>query len=159
VYGPRQDPHGEAGVVSIFCGRILEGRPLTVYGDGTQTRDYVYVSDVVDAVRLAVGATLPDPIGIDARAFNVGTGMATSVLELASVLRNVSGADAPIEFAPERRGEQLASFVTIDRARAELGWQPRVGLEQGLRETFNFFAARAGIAVPKSAADTTLVGP
>jgi UDP-glucose 4-epimerase len=143
VYGPRQDPHGEAGVVSIFCRRILENRPLTVYGDGTQTRDYVYVLDVVTAVQAAVEANLSDPVGIDARAFNVGTPIPTSVLELASILRRVAGSATRIEFAPNRRGEQTASFVTIDKARDQLGWQPRVGLEQGLRETFEWFAARA----------------
>ena len=142
VYGPRQDPHGEAGVVAIFCGRILENRPLTVYGDGTQTRDYVYVADVVNAIRAAVSAKLLDPVGIDARGFNIGTSVPTSVLELASVLRRVAGSGTEIEFAPNRRGEQTASFVTIDKARDELGWQPSVGLEQGLRETFEWFAAR-----------------
>jgi UDP-glucose 4-epimerase len=142
VYGPRQDPHGEAGVVAIFCGRILENRSLTVYGDGTQTRDYVYVADVVDSVRAAVSAKLAEPMGIDARGFNIGTSIPTSVLELASVLRRVAGSETQIEFAPNRRGEQMASFVTIEKARDQLGWQPRVGLEQGLRETFEWFAGR-----------------
>src|SRR6266404_1405004 len=95
VYGPRQDPHGEAGVVAIFCGRILDGRPLTVYGDGTQTRDYVYVADVVEAIKRAVTAPLSDPRRVDERAFNIGTGIETSVLELASVLRKATRAAAP----------------------------------------------------------------
>lgn len=146
VYGPRQDPHGEAGVVAIFCGRILEDRPLTIFGDGTQTRDYVYIRDVVDAVALAIDAPLADPTGIDARAFNIGTGVGTSVLELAASLRRVSRAEAPIEFAPSRRGEQQASFVVIDKACSKLGWSPRVGLDDGLAETFAWFAARAGAA-------------
>jgi UDP-glucose 4-epimerase len=143
VYGPRQDPHGEAGVVAIFCGRLLEDRALTVFGDGTQTRDYVYVSDVVDAVRRALDAPLAAPTGIDARAFNIGTGVPTSVLALADALRRVAASDAPIEFAPHRPGEQQASFVNVDKARAELGWAPRMSLEQGLSETFAWFAARA----------------
>jgi UDP-glucose 4-epimerase len=154
VYGPRQDPHGEAGVVAIFSNRILQGQPLTVYGDGTQTRDYIYISDVVGAVRAAVGVPLPEPLGIDARAFNVGTAIPTSVLQLASILRQVAGAQPPIEFAPNRRGEQLASFVTIDKAREHLGWAPQVGLEQGLRETFEWFAARAA-ALPAPMENTT----
>ena len=84
--------------------------------------------------------------GLGARGNNVGTGVGTAVLELAAVLRTVARATAPIEFAPPRRGEQQASFVTIEKARRELGWSPRVGLEQGLSETFAWFAARAGAA-------------
>src|SRR5205085_10420965 len=91
VYGPRQDPHGEAGVVAIFCGRILDNRPLTVFGDGRQTRDYVFVGDVMEATWRASTALLP-PIGLlDARAFNVGTGIATTVLQLAKELARAAG--------------------------------------------------------------------
>ena len=142
VYGPRQDPHGEAGVVAIFCQRILSGRPLTVFGDGMQTRDYVHVRDVVDATYLAATAALPPVGGLDARAFNVGTGMPTSVLDLAETLRRASGRDAPIEFAPKRAGEQMASYLVVDKAKSVLGWRPRVALEDGLADTFAWFAAR-----------------
>lgn len=143
VYGPRQDPHGEAGVVAIFCQRILDGRPLTVFGDGTQTRDYVHVSDVAEATFAASTRPLPAPGGIDARAFNVGTGVATSVVTLASTLRTVADAEVPIEFAPRRAGEQQHSFLTISKARAALGWSPRVALRDGLGDTFAWFSSPA----------------
>ena len=142
VYGPRQDPHGEAGVVAIFCQRILEGRPLTVFGDGMQTRDYVYVSDVAEATFTVATSALPAPGGIDARAFNIGTGIATSVLVLANTLRAVAATDLPIEYAPKRPGEQQHSFLTITKARAALGWSPRVALRDGLADTFAWFSSR-----------------
>ena len=142
VYGPRQDPHGEAGVVAIFCQRILADRPLTVFGDGMQIRDYVHVRDVVDATYRAATAPLPPAGGLDGRAFNVGTGVPTSVLDLAETLRRASGRDAPIEFAPHRAGEQLASYLVVDKAKSVLGWLPRVELEEGLVDTFAWFAAR-----------------
>jgi UDP-glucose 4-epimerase len=142
VYGPRQDPHGEAGVVAIFCGRILEGKPLTVYGDGKQTRDYVYVSDVARATVMAATRSLP-PVGrLDARAFNIGTGAGTSVLEIAKGLLRVSHASAPIEFAPARAGEQQHSFVDVSKAADVLGWRPTVTLDQGLEKSFSWFAAK-----------------
>jgi UDP-glucose 4-epimerase len=143
VYGPRQDPHGEAGVVAIFCGRLLEGRPLTVFGDGSQTRDYVHVSDVADACVRAIDAQLPPPSRIDARAFNIGTGVATSVLDLATALQRVTNTTAPIEHAPKRTGEQQDSFLTIAKAQSGLGWTPRMSLDAGLADTFAWFAARA----------------
>jgi UDP-glucose 4-epimerase len=147
VYGPRQDPHGEAGVVAIFCGRILDGRPLLVFGDGTQTRDYVHVSDVAQATFAAATANLPAATRVDERAFNVGTGIGTSVLDLAGTLLSAAGSSAAIEFAPKRAGELLHSFLSIDKARSTLGWSPRISLEQGLADTFNWFAARRA-AVP-----------
>ena len=144
VYGPRQDPHGEAGVVAIFCGRLLDGKPLTVFGDGLQTRDYVYVGDVVDATWRAATRPLP-PIGLlDARAFNVGTGIATDVLTLATVLSRVAGVSTPIEHAPERPGEQRTSYLDITKIGAALGWRPQVTLEEGLRKSYEWFAARQG---------------
>lgn len=142
VYGPRQDPHGEAGVVAIFCGRILSGCPLTVFGDGMQTRDYVYVGDVAGAVWLAATKPLPEKARLDARAFNIGTGVGTGVLEIANRLQEVSGSDTPIEFAPHRPGEQQESFVNVDKAKAVLGWQPEVGLEEGLARSYEWFAGR-----------------
>jgi UDP-glucose 4-epimerase len=143
VYGPRQNPHGEAGVVAIFCGRILREEPLTVFGDGRQTRDYVYVGDVARANVAAVHATLPPPRTVDARAFNVGTGKETSVLELAAALLRAADSEVPIHHATARAGEQARSAVSIDKAARELGWRPQFTLEDGLRETFAFFAERA----------------
>ena len=150
VYGPRQDPHGEAGVVAIFCSRLLAGEPLTVFGDGLQTRDYVNVIDVADAIRRALHLRLDGAPRIDARAFNIGTGVPTSVLQLAAVLKDASGVDVPIQFAPRRAGEQQDSFVRVDRARTELGWSPRVALDEGLGDTFAWFAARANAAATTS---------
>jgi UDP-glucose 4-epimerase len=136
VYGPRQDPHGEAGVVAIFCSRLLEGKPLTIYGDGKQTRDYVYVGDVAAAVFR--GATFdPPPAGtVDARSFNVGTGVGTSVIELARLLQQAARTDADIVFAPKRAGELQESFLNVDKARDVLGWKPEVSLAEGLARTF-----------------------
>ena len=139
VYGPRQDPHGEAGVVAIFCGRILEKRPLTVFGDGLQTRDYVYVGDVARAVWLAATKPLPEKGRLDARAFNIGTGRGTSVLEIAKVLQAAARSDRPIEFAPRRPGEQQESFVDPGKARDLLGWVPEVALAEGLAKTYAWF--------------------
>jgi UDP-glucose 4-epimerase len=142
VYGPRQDPHGEAGVVAIFCGRILNGEPLTIFGDGTQTRDYVFVGDVVEATFRAATRALPPPRAIDTRSYNVGTGIGTSVLQVAEVLTAAAGAEAPITFAPARAGEQQASFIDITKAGRELEWRPAVSLGEGLRTSYEWFAAR-----------------
>jgi UDP-glucose 4-epimerase len=142
VYGPRQDPHGEAGVVAIFCNRILDGRAMTTFGTGEQTRDYVFVKDVARANFLAATTTLP-PVGpVDARAFNIGTGIETSVNTLADLLKQAGGADTPIERAPARAGELQRSALVIDKAGAQLGWKPQVPLADGLAETFRFFAER-----------------
>jgi UDP-glucose 4-epimerase len=142
VYGPRQDPHGEAGVVAIFCNRILRGEPLTVFGDGSQTRDYVYVADVAAANLAAATSELPRPGRLDARGFNVGTGIETTVVELADALQNAAASSVPLNFAPARPGEQQRSAVRIDRAAKFLGWRPRVALRDGVGETFKFFADR-----------------
>ena len=147
VYGPRQDPHGEAGVVAIFCGRILENRPLTVFGDGSQTRDYVYVGDVARAMLIAATAPMPEKARLDARAFNIGTGVGTSVLDIARKLQRAAGSNVPVEFAPHRPGEQQESFVNVDKARAVLGWTPEVSLEKGLATTYQWFAQRVSGAV------------
>lgn len=141
VYGPRQDPHGEAGVVAIFCQRILSQRPLTVFGDGLQTRDYVHVSDVAAALYAAATRSLPAPKRLDDRAFNVGTGVATSVLQLADGLRTAANSSTPIEFAPARPGEQRQSYLTVDKAKQALGWTAKIGLAQGLGDTFRWFAS------------------
>jgi UDP-glucose 4-epimerase len=148
VYGPRQDPHGEAGVVAIFCGRILSNRPLTIFGDGLQTRDYVYVGDVAHAVYLAATEPLPPKGRLDARAFNIGTGKGTSVIEIATLLQEVAGIKVPIEFAPHRPGEQQESFVNADKARELLAWTPQVTLPEGLAMTFAWFEKQvSGVAV------------
>jgi UDP-glucose 4-epimerase len=142
VYGPRQDPHGEAGVVAIFCGRLLEGRPLTVFGDGQQTRDYVYVIDVADATWRAATRTLPAPALLDARAFNIGTGVGTPVLRLAEVLSAAAGRAPQIDFAPKRAGEQQESYVDVSKAARVLDWRPSVSLEDGLARSYAAFAAQ-----------------
>ena len=142
VYGPRQNPHGEAGVVAIFCSRILENKPLTVFGEGTQTRDYVYAGDVARANVAAVTRTLPRPAQLDLRAFNIGTSRQTTVLELANTLRAAAGSDVPVQHHPARPGEQQRSAIVIEKAARDLGWRPLVTLEEGLRLTFEFFAAR-----------------
>jgi len=143
VYGPRQDPHGEAGVVAIFCGRVMQNRPLTIFGDGMQTRDYVHVTDVAEAAFLVATTSLPPVQRLDDRAFNIGTGSATSVVDLARVLLDAAGADVPIEFAPRRAGELQDSCLSVDKARAVLGWSPRITLEQGLAGTYQFAANSA----------------
>lgn len=140
VYGPRQDPHGEAGVVAIFCSRILHRKPLTIFGDGLQTRDYVYVGDVARAVFLAATSSIPPVERVDARAFNVGTGVGTSVVDLAELLQKAAKSDAEVVFAPKRPGEQQESFLNVEKAKKVLGWQPRVSLSEGLANTFAWTA-------------------
>ena len=129
VYGPRQDPHGEGGVVAIFCGRLAEGGAPVAFGDGRQTRDYVYVGDVV-AANLAAADT--DWAG----ACNIGTGTETSVIELAAALRaHGDGVPFELEFAPARTGEIVRSAVDPSLAREVLSWEARVGLAAGLERT------------------------
>ena len=141
VYGPRQDPHGEAGVVAIFCDRIMTGAPLTIFGDGSQTRDYVYAGDVARANVLAAHAALPPAGGVDSRAFNIGTGVETDVVQLASRLLAVSGGHSTFTHAPARAGEQRRSAVATGKAQRLLGWEPEVSLEEGLKETYDWFVA------------------
>ena len=142
VYGPRQDPHGEAGVVAIFSGRILDGRPLTVFGDGRQTRDYVYVGDVARATFTAATHELPLQEKLDSRGFNIGTGTGTPVMTIAETLKRVAGSDAPVEFAPRRPGEQQQSYLAVGKSAKLLGWKAEVTLEEGLRRTYEWFAAQ-----------------
>jgi UDP-glucose 4-epimerase len=130
VYGPRQDPLGEAGVIAIFCGKLLSGERPTIFGDGTQTRDYVYVSDVVAANLAALEH--PEATG----AYNVGTEREASVLDLVEVLRRISSQDDfEADFAPPRKGEVQHIALDTTRAREELGWQAQVGLDEGLERT------------------------
>ena len=137
VYGPRQDPHGDAGVIAIFCGRLKEGRALTIFGDGTQTRDYIYVGDLVDALVVAGERDAREPI-------NIGTEQETSVLELAEVLRELSGSDVEIDFQPARLGELQRSCLAVARARELLGWSASTDIREGLRRTWESTPERSG---------------
>lgn len=129
VYGPRQDPLGEAGVIAIFCGKLTEGAPPKIFGDGLQTRDYVYVGDVVAANLAAVESEAGG-------AFNIGTGRETSVVELVEALAEIGDRpDFKAEHAPERPGEVRHIALDFTRAREELDWQPRVDLRDGLTRT------------------------
>ena len=139
VFGPRQDPHGEAGVVAIFCNRLLSGEPLTIFGDGEQTRDYVFVRDVVSANMLASDLRLEAGEGLDARAFNVGTGVATSVNRLADALEAVAGSAPGRNRQPERPGELRHSTLDSSLLQSR-GWSPAFTLEEGLRETYEHIA-------------------
>jgi UDP-glucose 4-epimerase len=131
VYGPRQDPYGEAGVVAIFLSRLLSGEQPRIFGDGSQGRDYVYVGDVVRATLAAAEN--------DGGVFNVGTGRETSVVELYELCRRVAGKeDVEAVFAPPRPGELQRSVLDISHAVDELGWRPEHSLEDGLRETWEW---------------------
>jgi UDP-glucose 4-epimerase len=133
VYGPRQDPHGEAGVVAIFAQALLSGQPTKIFGDGTDTRDYVYVDDVVEAFVRAAG-----PTGGGQR-FNIGTGVETSVRQLHSVVAAAVGAPDDPEFRPPRLGDLKRSCLDVRRAETVLGWRPQVTLEDGIGRTVAYF--------------------
>jgi len=137
VYGPRQDPHGEAGVVAIFADRLLRSEPVTIFGDGEQTRDFVYVDDVVDAfVRAASrGGGL---------VVNVGTGRELSVNELASTMAEVAGSTTPPVYAPERPGELLRSALDPGRAGIHLGWSSWTELRRGVEAVLDHVRRRSG---------------
>jgi UDP-glucose 4-epimerase len=137
VYGPRQDPHGEAGVVAIFFGRLARGEPLRIFGNGRQTRDYVYVGDVVAATLAAQGHT-----GV----FNVGTGTETSVVELADVCCKVAGVSAPLGHEPARVGELQRSVLDPSLAERELGFRAQMRLHDGLAATWEFVRESEGEA-------------
>lgn len=139
VFGPRQDPHGEAGVVAIFCERLQSAEELTIFGDGEQTRDYVYVKDVVVANLLASEMVLKPGPDIDAVAFNVGTGAGTSVNRLADVLESIAENRPGRVYREARAGELRHSTLDVSRF-AECGWAARHTLEDSLRETFHFIA-------------------
>jgi UDP-glucose 4-epimerase len=136
VYGPRQDPHGEAGVVAIFFGRIADGQELHIYGDGSQTRDYVFVADVVAATLAAAQA----PAGV----YNVGTAVETSVVDLAEACKRASGVDAEVVFDPARLGELARSVLDPSRAEQAFGFRPGTSLDDGLTATWNFVQAAEG---------------
>jgi UDP-glucose 4-epimerase len=131
VYGPRQDPLGEAGVIAIFCGLLLSGERPKIFGDGTQTRDYIYVGDVVAAALAGAESDVTGPV-------NIGTGRETSVLELAEALGKLgSGASFEPEFAPPRAGEVQRITLDASRAEGELGWRPLTNFDEGLRFTLD----------------------
>jgi UDP-glucose 4-epimerase len=133
IYGPRQDPAGEAGVVAIFASRLLAGDPCVVNGDGEQTRDYVYVGDVADAVARAVASA--DAIGVA----NIATGVETTVNELYGRLARLTGVTRAAEHGPARPGEQRRSVLDPARAKAMLGWTPGTSLDEGLMHTTAWF--------------------
>ncbi len=133
VYGPRQDPHGEAGVVAIFSKALLSGKPTRVFGDGSNTRDYVYVDDVVDAFVKASG-----PKGGGQR-FNIGTGVETSDRKLHSAVAKAVGAPDDPEFAPERLGDLKRSCLDVRLGEMVLGWRPHVRLDEGVARTVDYF--------------------
>ena len=131
VYGSRQDPHGEAGVVAIFFDRLIAGEAPKVFGDGSATRDYVYVGDVARATLAAAEN--------DGGVFNIGTGRETSVVELLELCQRIAGTNFDATFVPQRPGELQRSVLDPSRAVDDLGWRPEHSLEEGLRETYEFF--------------------
>lgn len=136
VYGERQNPHGEAGVVAIFAKHLIGGRPATIHGDGLQSRDYIHVSDVVDANLAAVGRS-------GFRVYNVGTGIETSVVELYRLLAEAAGSKLEPRHGPAKPGEQRRSSVDPARARSELGLKPPLPLAAGVARTLEWFRRTA----------------
>ena len=139
VYGPRQDPHGEAGVVAIFCGNLIAGRTSTINGTGEQTRDYVYVGDVARANVLAL-----EDESLSG-AYNIGTGVETDVNELYDVSRALLGVGLPARHGPAKPGEQLRSAIDPTCAQRLLGWRSEVELAAGLEETLRYFGTSQGV--------------
>ena len=140
VYGPRQDPHGEAGVVAIFTGRMLADQPCTIYGTGEQERDFVYVGDVARANLAA--ATLGSGI------YNIGSGKATEINTIFALLKQASGYDQDANYGPAKLGEVYRIVLDTSKAREGLGWQPTVSVVDGLRRTIEHFKAAAKENVP-----------
>ena len=141
IYGPRQDPGGDAGVIPIFCGAALADRELTVYGDGTQTRDYVYVGDVVRAFLAAADADRP---GI----WNIGTGAGTSVLDLVRIIGEIAGRPLEPRLCPPRAGELARSVLDVSRAARELGWRPLTGVAEGIGAVYRWIQEGAPDRAP-----------
>jgi UDP-glucose 4-epimerase len=139
VYGPRQNPHGEAGVVAIFCRAIVAHQPFTINGDGAQTRDYTYVGDVVQAVTLAAALPTTTPLPI----LNIGTGVETSVTTLVAHLQALAGYPLQAQHGLAKPGEQRRSALDATRAQRVLGWQPTVNVRTGLARTLAWFRQRA----------------
>ena len=135
VYGPRQNPHGEAGVIAIFAQRLLDGQPAVINGDGLQTRDYVFVADVARANLAALDYTGPSG------AFNIGTGIETDVVSLFKALRDTLGIATRVRHGPGKLGEQRRSVLDCSLAQEHLGWAPQVSMEDGLSQTARWFAS------------------
>ena len=137
VYGPRQDPYGEAGVVSIFTQAMLEGKQPQIFGDGTQERDFIAVSDVVDANLAAINRG-------DGKSMNIGSGDATSVKQIFELLQNITGYKWDPLYAPNRSGEVYRISLDSSRAQRELGWSPMTSLQEGLETTVGYFKRSIG---------------
>jgi UDP-glucose 4-epimerase len=142
VYGPRQNPEGEAGVVAIFCGRLLRGETPVINGDGKQTRDFVFVEDVAEANRLALGYLGGQGREDGFQALNIGLGREVSIHDLAETLARASGRRVKFAHGPARAGEQQRSCLESGRAKRVLGWAPAVSLEDGLGLTLDWFRER-----------------
>lgn len=136
VYGPRQLPHGEAGVVAIFIQRLMQGQPCTVFGDGSIVRDYVYVGDVARANLLALEKG-------DGKGYNIGTGKPTTVKQLFGAIAKAMGLKVRPVYGPPRPGDVQANYLSCALAKRELGWAPKVGLDEGLRRTVAYFRSGA----------------
>ncbi len=134
VYGPRQDPYGEAGVVAIFCNQLIKNKKSILYGYGSMVRDYVYVLDVVEANILSMDRG-------DGEIYNIGTGNPTTVKELFSVLKNISEKNSDPMLADAREGEISEIYLNCEKAKNELKWGPKINLKHGLHETFEWFAS------------------
>jgi UDP-glucose 4-epimerase len=132
VFGPRQDPHGEAGVVAIFTAQMLTGQPVVINGDGEQLRDYVYVGDCARANLLALTAPHKGCI------YNLGSGQGTSVNEIFAALKKITGYDCEPQYGPAKLGETRRIYLDARKARLELGWEPLVSLEAGLEQCVNY---------------------
>jgi UDP-glucose 4-epimerase len=138
VYGPRQDPHGEAGVVAIFCDALLDGRQGKIFGDGTAVRDYVFVDDVVDAFVRASGDAG------NGRRFNIGTSVGTSVRELHTAIARAAGMPDEPAFADARLGELQAITLDVSSARHGIGWEPFTALDEGVARTLEWVRSQRG---------------
>lgn len=136
VYGPRQDPYGEAGVVAIFVGRMLEGHSVIINGSGEQERDFIYVGDLAHASVLALSSG-------DSGTYNIGTGVGTSINTVFSQVKRIVASSQPETHGPAKVGEVFKIWLNADKANRELGWQPTTRLEEGLRLTADFFRAKA----------------
>ena len=137
VYGPRQDPHGEAGVVAIFAGKLLNREPCTIYGSGTQTRDFVYVEDVASAFLASIENG-------DGKLFNIGTGTETSIQHLYKEMALAVGIDSEAKNAAERPGEIERSSLNPSLAEKILGWKPQTSLREGVHSTLKWFESERG---------------
>lgn len=139
VYGPRQHPSGEAGVVAVFAEAVMKGAPMTVYGDGTQTRDFVYVADVAEAI-VAAGTGRVGIMGFPS--LNIATGIETRIDSLVDRIQVVARKQVGVRFEPERKGDLLRSVLAVEAARGALGWKAQVGIEKGLEATYKWFAGQ-----------------